>query len=361
VEEFYGHADLLWADFKRGSGYIGHVTGHKPHRLHSRLLLFLLFSLLTAACFAQSNPPAFDELAAQFDYPRQKALNFTEFGVERRGRALVIDLEYEGAGQDDHVPAYLVMPTGDGPYPAIIWGHWMMDGSPLRNRNEFLDEALVLARSGVVSLLIDAPMVRPGYKEKSIKDDPLGWAEQSSEDDRREVVDLRRGVDLLISRRQVDRHRIGYVGHSFNAHAGAFLAGVEKRITCFVLMAGSYNDEEFLRNANSGPALQWKQQVGKESFEQYVREYKWDDPASFVGHTSGQSIFLQFATGDHVSREQAQNWLDAFSAKDKKMQIYEAGHALNAAARIDRDRWLQQHLKFKRPDEAALNAIPQLK
>ncbi len=92
-----------------------------------------------------------------------------------------------------------------------------------------------------------------------------------------------------------------------------------------------------------------------------MEDYAWDDPANFIGHTDGQSIFLQFATGDHVSREQAQKWLNAFSAKDKKMEFYDAPHALNAAARLDRDRWLQQHLKFKHPDEAALNAIPQLK
>lgn len=336
------------------------MPGHKPTRLLPALLALLSVAPLPP-CLAQSGAPAFDELAAHFDYPRQIALGFTELGVEKRGKVLVIDLDYEGTGREDHVPAYLVMPPGDGPYPAILWGHWMMDGSPLRNRNEFLDEALVLARSGVVSLLIDAPMVRPGYKEISIKEDPLGWVEQSSEDDRREVVNLRRGVDLLISRRQVDRHRIAYVGHSFNAHAGAFLAAVEKRITSFVLMAGSYSDEEFLRNASSGDVLKWKQQVGNEKLEEYIRDYRWDDPANFIGHTDGQSILLQFATGDHVSREQAQKWLDAFSAKDKKMQIYEAGHALNAAARLDRDRWLQQHLKFKRPDEAALNAIPQLK
>jgi hypothetical protein len=337
------------------------VQNRKNAHVLIPLLPILFVGALISLCPAQTGAPAFDELAAHFDYPRQTALAFTELGVEKRGKVLVIDLDYEGMGQDDHVPAYLIMPPGDGPYPAILWGHWMMDGSPLRNRGEFLDEALVLARSGVVSLLIDAPMVRPGYKETSIKRDPLGWAEQSSEDDRREVVDLRRGVDLLISRRQVDRHRIAYVGHSFNAHAGAFLAAVEKRISAFVLMAGSYNDEEFLRNASSGPVFEWKQQVGKEKFEQYIHDYVWDDPVHFIGHTDGHSIFLQFATGDHVSREQAQNWLDGFSARDKKMQIYEAGHPLNAAARLDRDRWLQQHLKFKRPDEAALNALPQLK
>lgn len=358
---------------------------YKSNFVFFRILLLIVLSLLASGLAAQSgkkgsskdakknhaekdNSAACDSdksnfcgLTAHFDYPARLGLDFTEFGVEKRGKALLIDLQYEGTGENDHVPAYLVLPEGNGPYPAIIWGHWMMDGSPLRNRDEFLDEALVLARAGVVSLLIDAPMVRQDYKQKSLKDDPLGWAEQASEDERQEIVDLRRGLDLLISRQQVDRHRIAYVGHSFGAHAGAILAGVEKRICCFVLMAGSYNDEEEVRNATSGDLFNWKQQVGKDKVEQYMEDYAWDDPANFIGHTDGQSIFLQFATGDHVSREQAQKWLSAFSSKDKKMEFYDASHALNAAARLDRDRWLQQHLKFKRPDDAALNAIPQLK
>jgi len=326
-----------------------------------RFSAFLLSFVLIVPCFAQMGAQDFKDLAAHYDYQHQVGLGITELNVEQQGKALVIELLYEGMAREDHVPAYLVMPQGNGPYPAIIWGHWMMEGSPLRNRDEFLKEAVVLANSGVVSLLIDTPMVRPGYKETSIKDDPLGWAEQDSEDERQDIVDLRRGVDLLISRRQVDRHRIAYVGHSFSAHAGAILAGVENRICCFVLMAGSYNDEEEVRNATSRDLFNWKQQVGKDKVEQYMKEYAWDDPANFVGHTDGQSIFLQFATGDHTSREQAQKWLDKFNAKDKKMEFYDAPHALNAAARLDRVRWLQQHLKFKRPDEAALNAIPQLK
>jgi hypothetical protein len=57
----------------------------------------------------------------------------------------------------------------------------------------------------------------------------------------------------------------------------------------------------------------------------------------------------------------AQKYLDRFSARDKKMDFYDAGHALNAAARLDRDRWLQKHLGVKKIDEKELEGIPQLK
>lgn len=325
-----------------------------------RSLLFLsLLCLFPAHSVAQASPPPFGELAAHFDYPRRAPLDFTELGVEMRGKTMLIDLQYDGNGGP--VPAYLVVPHGDGPFAAVIWGHWMMDGSPMRNRNEFLQEALVLAKAGVMSLLVDTPMVRPDYQAKSITDDPLEWAIQSSEDDRQMVVDLRRGVDLLLSRRHVDPRRIAYVGHSFDAHLGPILAGVEKRIRSFVLMAGSYTDEEDVRNAKEGDIAKWKAQLGLEKVDQYFHDYSWDDPAHFLSHTDGQSIFLQFATGDHVTQAEAGRLLGLFSAKDKKMQLYNAGHALNAAARLDRDHWLQQHLKLKHIDEEALKQIPQLK
>jgi len=38
-----------------------------------------------------------------------------------------------------------------------------MPGSEKKNRTQFLEEALVLARSGVLSLLPDHVMVHPGF------------------------------------------------------------------------------------------------------------------------------------------------------------------------------------------------------
>ena len=52
------------------------------------------------------------------------------------------------------MPSFLVVPTGKGPFAAVVWGHWYWDNSPMRNRTQFLDEAVVLAQAGVVSLLM---------------------------------------------------------------------------------------------------------------------------------------------------------------------------------------------------------------
>jgi dienelactone hydrolase len=308
----------------------------------------------------RSGAPDYKDLANHFNYNLRAPLNFQQRGVEKRGKVLIIEMEYSGA-DDDHVPAWLVVPQGDGPFPGIVWGHWMQDKSPLRNRDEFLEEAIALGNSGVMSVLIDTPMVRPNYVEESPEKEPLHWAQQYSDTERQYVIDLRRAVDLLLSRRGIDKTRIAYVGHSYSAHAGAILAGVEKRISTFVLMAGTYADEEAVRSATNGGEFKWRQAVGEEGVKQYFSDYAWDDPVYYLGHTETQSIFLQFATKDPTTKAQAQKYLDRFSAKDKKLEFYDAAHALNAAARMDRDRWLQSHLKFKHLDEKDLEAIPQLK
>jgi dienelactone hydrolase len=309
-----------------------------------------------------SAPPklSYPDLLPRFDYDSHAGLEMRETDVHKRDKVRLIELNYAGAS-GDRVPAYLLIPPGGGPFPAIIWGHWLMKGSPLANKDEFLEEAVILARSGVVSLLIDAPQARNDWVEAKSDAGPLEAAKQQSEAAVHQVTDLRRGIDLLYGRPDVDRKRIAYVGHSWDAHVGALLAGVETRITAYVLMASGYADEEEAFASKDPKTIAHIKEVGEDNIREYFREYAWDDPVYFLGHTDRESIFLQFASGDPITKEMAQKYLDRFSAKDKKMEFYDAPHALNAAARLDRDRWLQKHLGIKKIDEKELEEIPQLK
>ena len=309
--------------------------------------------------------PSYPDLLPRFDYDSHSGLDMRETDVHKRDKIRLIELNYSGAS-GDRVSAYLLIPPGNGPFPAILWAHWLMKGSPLANKDEFLEEALVLARSGVVSLLIDAPQARNDWVE--VKGSTLEQVKQQSEAAAHQVIDLRRAVDLLWGRADVDRHRIAFVGHSWDAHVGAILAGIETRIGSYVLMASGYSDEEEAFASNDPERMARIKEVGEDNVREYFHEYAWDDPVYFLGHTDRESIFLQFATEDHISGGDAQQdkalgqkYLDRFSAKDKKMEFYNAGHALNAAARLDRDRWLQKHLGMKKIDENELEGIPQLK
>ena len=318
--------------------------------------------------------PTYPDLLPRFDYDTKTGLDLREVTIEKRGDSLLIEINFAGAG-GDRVPGYLVIPHGKGPFAGIIWGHWLKQGSPLANKDEFLAEALALARTGVVSLLIDAPAAR---HEHVAEKDPLAAARQEGDDTAHQVIDLRRAVDLMLLRRDVDRKRIAYVGHSWDANAGAILAGVDIRICCYVLMAGNYGDFEDEAFASKDPERVARiKQAGEDNVREYFHEYAFADPVYFLGHTNNEAILLQFSSSDlnaeaggkpapgtaalPPAKALAQKYLDGFSSQDKQMQIYEADHALNAAARLDRDRWLQKHLGLKKVDEKELEAIPQLK
>jgi len=252
------------------------------------------------------------------------------------------------------VPATLVIPAGGGPFPAILFGHWMMPGSALRNRGEFLQEAELLARAGSIGMLIDAPLVRPGAVEDK---DPL--SAQDSAVTEQQAVDFRRALDLLLARDDVDPKRIAYVGHSFDAKVGAILSGVEKRISSFVLMAESCGDAYYVFQSGAPGMAEMRQQVGDTKLREYFARYAWADPEQYVGRSPPAAAFLQFASGDGPA-SYAQHCEEIFG-EPKRMRIYHAPHALNAEARRDRVLWLVQRLRLKPVDQEEMASIPELK
>lgn len=326
--------------------------------MRTTILLTLLLTCSVAGFGQASAPPRFEELVRQFDYDAKAPLDVKEAGREKRRGATVIDLTY-ASPRGGRVPAYMVLPEGRGPFAAVLFGHWMMDGSPMRNRREFLEEAVVLARAGAVSLLIDAPYVRPGFVPEK---EEMRQAVQSSEVARQQVIDFRRGLDLLLSRRDVDPKRVAYVGHSFDAHVGSILAAVEKRVGSFVLMAGAYADEEYVFDPANKSMLEMRRRVGDdEIIRAYFRDYAWDDPVHFVGHSAPAAVFLQYGRRDAPITEAMARRDFARFAEPKRIGFYDAGHELDAVARRERAEWLARRLSLRRVDFDALARIPPLK
>jgi hypothetical protein len=124
------------------------------------LIRSLALSLMISSIALAQNPSS----AHSLDYDRNSPLDIKEAGVEQRGDVAVHDISY-ASPKGGRVPAYLVVPSGSGPFAAVIWGHWYWTNSEFRNRKEFLAEAIALAHAGVVSLLTDGPIARPGHVE----------------------------------------------------------------------------------------------------------------------------------------------------------------------------------------------------
>jgi len=60
--------------------------------------------------------------AAHFSYDKSAPLNVKRVSAEDRKGVTVENITYTGSNGDT-VPAYLVIPKGDGKYAGIIWGH----------------------------------------------------------------------------------------------------------------------------------------------------------------------------------------------------------------------------------------------
>ncbi len=314
--------------------------------------------LLASAAFAQQS---YENLLRHWDYDHKLAFDQQQAGVQDRNGIKVYDLSYAVPTGDraaaigpngGRVTAYLVVPPDKGPFPAVVYGHWCMPGSAQMNRTEFLDEALVLAHSGVISLLTDHVIARPGYVADST---PLNTGQIDVLV--QQVVNMRRGADLLLARKDVDSKRLAYVGHSCNAEVGGFLSGIDKRFRAVVIMAGPLSDEV---NLKSKFYQDYRQKVGPEKFDAFVAKYSWTDPGKYVSHSVGIAKLLQFATDEPVlNPERAREYLP-YVSEPRTLKIYQAPHALNADATRDRIAFLAAQLKFKEPDAKAVAAIPVL-
>lgn len=314
--------------------------------------------LLAPAAFAQESH---DALLQHWDYDEHTPLKMEQTGVQERDGVSIYDISFvspvgnrrTSVGPNGGiVTAYLVVPAGPGPFPAVIYGHWCMPGSEKKNRTEFLDEAIVLARSGVVSLLPDHVIVHPGFVEDNT---PLN--DQQIEVEVQQDVNLRRGADLLLARKDVDPKRLAYVGHSCDASAGGFLSGIDKRFKAFVIMAG---DLSFEIDKKTKSFQEYRQKVGPEKFDAFAAKYSWMDSGKYVSHATPATVFLQYANDEpFLNADMAKQYFEIVSAP-KKFKVYDAPHALNDEATRDRIAFLAEQLSFKPPDAKALSSIPAL-
>jgi dienelactone hydrolase len=312
-----------------------------------RTFVAALFFLSATPLLAQDAGPPH-----AFDYDPKAPLNIQEAGVEHRGNVAIHDISY-ASPKGGRVPAYLVVPEGKGPFAAVLWGHWYWPHSAFFNRKEFLEEAVVLAHVGVVSLLPTGVGALPGHV-----DDPDEMSDQQVADLIQQIVDMQRGADLLLAREDVDFRRLAYVGHSYNATVGAFLSGIDKRFKAFVLMAGGLSDEVDLTTEEY---KQFRQKYGPEKFDEKIVKKRWLDPGKFVSHASPAIVFLQYGTHDvpFLSPERARQYL-AVVSEPKQFKLYDAPHALNAEARRDRIEFLSRQLMLKPLDPSLVTGIPDL-
>jgi cephalosporin-C deacetylase-like acetyl esterase len=292
------------------------------------LLLVILMCAWSQAVASSLKPK--DEAASLFDYDRSVSFDLKEVSAKEQDGVSIRDVDYAAYTQQrGRIKAYLVRPAGRGPFAGVLFFHWL--GRPNGNRNQFLDEAVALAKQGTVSVLIQ------GYFPWTV--DPV-----DGKTDRQRVIDetieVRRALDLLLSQPGVDARRIAYVGHDYGAMYGSIVAGVDKRVKTYILMAPigsfSYWSLAYWLNKTADPF--------KATYRQALSPV---DPITYIPRARPAALLFQFASSDeHIPKAEALA-LSGAASKPKEVKWYDAKHDLLVEAALkDRREWLTRHLKL---------------
>jgi dienelactone hydrolase len=224
--------------------------------------------------------------------------------------------------------AELFRPAREGSFAAILYSHWYEPESGNSNRSQFVEEAKAMARAGAVCLLIETLWSDPDFFMKRTQNDD---AQNSIE----EVVNTRRAIDILLSQPNVDSSRFAFVGHDFGGMYGVLAGSLDQRPTHYVVMAATPRFPDWYLYS---PKLEG------EAREAFIHQMSEIDPITHIQSLSPAPVFFQFATNDpHVPKEGAKEFFAA-ATEPKEMKWYEAGHALNPDATLDRKAWLKENL-----------------
>ena len=265
-------------------------------------------------------PPVEDENLRLFDYDPSIPLDIeVDSEIELDGyRSQEITYVSPKGGR---VPATLFVPTeSSGPFAGII----LMHGLP-GNRSGNALFARGLVATGAVVLRIDAPFARPENRSR------LSWPITFSEVDRLEqiqlMVDLRRGVDLLIAREDVDPERLAYVGYSYGAAMGGLLSGIEPRIKAFGLMVGDGGLVSHFTAADGTPSFELDR-LSDEELQTWLDLMRPIEPIRFVSRAAPSHLFFQNALQDEAVAQDDALAYQAAGSEPKRIEWYESDHGL---------------------------------
>jgi dipeptidyl aminopeptidase/acylaminoacyl peptidase len=285
----------------------------------SAALAVALTGLAAAACAS----------AGPFSYDAGQPLRFVDRGRVNHGYPIAVnDISYTSG--KDRINGLLIIPPRRGRLPAVVYLH----GTP-GDRTTFLLEASWIAAHGAIGLTITAPSsVTPtprGLKGLAA----LRWEVQLQA---RDVTAIRRAVDMLQHRKDVDPSRIGFVGWSGGARTGAILAGVEPRWRAVVLMSGG-----------ATPVSAYTSKVPKTLRAAFRKALDSIDPLHYVHEANPAGLFLQDGQQDQVVPRAALLRMVHAAPSGAKVRWYVAGHALNATAFREQIAWLVGRLRIAGP------------
>jgi hypothetical protein len=231
------------------------------------------------------------------------------------------------------VSAFLLVPSTDAAHPGLLMMHGLGD-----SKSAELPLAQKFAAAGAVVLVIDAPFAREGRRDEP----PISFTERDRDEHIQLTVDLRRAVDLLLAREDVDPQRIAYHGFSYGGMVGGLLAGVEDRLAAYALIVadGGLVEHHTGPDDADGPLSD----LVPADRERWLALMEPLESLYFVRHAAPAALLMQSARQDELVPTTDAERFHAAASEPKTVMWYDSGHGLPAEAECATVNWLADHV-----------------
>ena len=285
-----------------------------------RLFGFASLSVLLAVTVAGCSTERCVDLRHYYDYDRNLPLDAQVDRLFETPTKVRYHVTYRSV-HDQTVPALWSLPAGaKDPVPAVIVQHGLGD-SKEADYVEAADSVLVAAGFSVlrIDFQYHGERARPGRDVRFDRGLPFmardAWVQT--------VFDLRRAVDFLDSRPEIDSSRTGYLGISLGGIVGAVFCGVEPRVEAPILAL-----------AGGGLRFLFKGKALSPTLRQMLAPI---EPLNFVGWIAPRPVLFINATRDEVIPQAATALLYRQARKPKTIRWYEGRHRTVPVWKIMRD------------------------
>lgn len=165
-------------------------------------------------------------------------------------------------------------------------------------------------------------------------------------DEVQNIINIRRAVDILFSRKDVDRHRIAFVGHSGGAMLGVDAVAVDGRFKAAVFESGLQGFTYHICTSPHPFAIETREEL-KDRLPAYVATLAPLDAIHYVGHEAPTVLLFQSARFDQgVPQADAKALFDAAS-EPKQLIWYDTGHKMELPqVSADRRAFLKRELRM---------------
>jgi dienelactone hydrolase len=209
----------------------------------------------------------------------------------------------------------MIVPSQSSSLPFVVFLH---GGG--QDRGAFLGEAFLLADFGIASLLIDLPQARALPNFSCPEKDQATFFQT--------VIAVRRGVDYLALRPDIDMSRGAIVGFRFGAWVASVVAAVDGRLSRVILTSGAPRMSEFWRGSPHPDVVGIRDELPPLIMERYVEASKPCDAIEHLRNCANVCLFFQFGSCDEVISEEYVREFLPYAVGENQLKVYESAQGI---------------------------------